>query len=102
MLLIDKAVINPNDGLFLDGYDGTLNLGWLTFLMLRIAVALYLVSSALAGFDRSALKPLEIFARLALAVLILARPMEIYGAALLASIALIGWHTLRSRDTVPA
>lgn len=102
MLLIDKAVINPNDGLFLDGYDGTLNLGWLTFLMLRIAVALYLLSSALAGFDRSALKPLEIFARLALAVLILARPMEIYGAALLASIALIGWHTLRSRDTVPA
>lgn len=102
MLLIDKAVINPNDGLFLDGYDGTLNLGWLAYLMLRIAVALYLVSSALAGFDRSALKPLEIFARLALAVLILARPMEIYGAALLASIALIGWHTLRSRDTVPA
>jgi TRAP transporter 4TM/12TM fusion protein len=102
MLLIDKAVINPNDGLFLDGYDGTLNLGWLAYLMLRIAVALYLVSSALASFDRSKLKPLEVFARLALAVLILARPIEIYGVALVASIALVGWHTVRNRDTVPA
>jgi len=102
LLLIDKAVINPNDGLFLAGYDGTINLGWLGFLVLRVAVALYLVSSALAAFDRSALKPLEIFVRLALAVLILARPMEVYGIALAAAAVLVGWHALRNRDGVPA
>ena len=51
LLLIDKAVIDPNNGLFLAGYDGSHNFGWLALLMLRIAVALYLVSSALARFD---------------------------------------------------
>jgi len=102
LLLIDKAVINPNDGLFLAGYDGTINLGWLVFLLLRVAVALYLVSSALAAFDRKALKPAEIFVRLALAVLILARPMEIYGVALAAAALLVGWHTLQNRDRVAA
>jgi TRAP-type uncharacterized transport system fused permease subunit len=102
LLLIDKAVIDPNNGLFLSGYDGSINFGWLLLLMLRIAVALYLVSSALAAFDRKALKPIEIAARLAIAVLILARPIEIYGVALVAGVALVGWHTLRSKDAVPA
>ncbi|MDB9707299.1 TRAP transporter fused permease subunit [Planktotalea frisia] len=102
LLLIDKAVIDPNNGLFLSGYDGSINFGWLLLLMLRIAVALYLVSSALAAFDRKALKPIEIAARLAIAVLILARPIEIYGVALVAGVALVGWHTLRNKDAVPA
>ena len=102
LLLIDKAVINPNDGLFLTGYDGMINLGRLGFLVLRVAVALYLVSSALAAFDRSALRPLEILVRLALAVLILTRPMEVYGISLAAAALLVGWHTLRNRDGVPA
>ena len=70
--------------------------------MLRVAVALYLVSSALAAFDRSALRPLEILVRLALAVLILTRPMEVYGISLAAAALLVGWHTLRNRDGVPA
>ena len=102
LLLIDKAVIDPNNGLFLAGYDGSLNFGWLALLMLRIAVALYLVSSALAGFDRKALKPIEIFTRLAIAVLILAHPTEIYGLALAGGFALVAWHTLRSRDELTA
>ena len=102
LLLIDKAVVDPNSGLFLAGYDGTTNFGWLVFLMLRISVALYLVSSALAAFDRKALKPIEIFARLAIAALILARPIEVYGIALAVGIALVGWHTLRNKDAVPA
>ena len=102
LLLIDKAVIDPNNGLFLVGYDGSFNFGWLALLMLRIAVALYLVSSALAGFDRKALKPIEIFTRLAIAVLILAHPTEIYGLALAGGFALVAWHTLRSRDELTA
>jgi TRAP transporter 4TM/12TM fusion protein len=101
LLLIDKAVIDPNNGLFLVGYDGSFNFGWLALLMLRIAVALYLVSSALAGFDRKALKPIEIFTRLAIAVLILAHPTEIYGLALAGGFVLVAWHTLRSRDELP-
>ena len=102
LLLIDKAVINPSDGLFLAGYNGTINLVWLGFLVLRVAVALYLVSSALAAFDLKGLKPMEIFVRLALAVFILARPIEVYGIALAAAAVLVGWHTMRNRDGVPA
>jgi len=102
LLLIDKAVIDPNNGLFLAGYDGSHNFGWLALLMLRIAVALYLVSSALARFDRKALKPIEIFSRLAIAVLILAHPTEIYVLALAGGFALVAWHTLRNRDELQA
>jgi hypothetical protein len=88
--------------LFLAGYDGSHNFVWLALLMLRIAVALYLVSSALARFDRKALKPIEIFSRLAIAVLILAHPTEIYVLALAGGFALVAWHTLSSRDELQA
>ena len=64
-------------------------------------MALYLVSSALAGFDRKALKPIMICTRLIIAVLILARPTEIYGLALAGGFVLVAWHTLRSRDELP-
>jgi TRAP transporter 4TM/12TM fusion protein len=102
LLLIDKAVIDPNTGLFLSGYDGSVDVGWLIFLMFRITLALYLVSSALAAFDRKALSGVEIFLRLAIAVLILARPTEAYGLALAAGVALIGWHIFRHRGAAPA
>ena len=97
LLLIDKAVIDPLTGGFLDGYDGTVDWGWLSFLMARLGLALYLVSSALAGYDWKALKAPEIFIRLALAVLILSRPMDIYAPSILAGIALIIFHYVRSQ-----
>ena len=97
LLLINKAVIDPSSGGFLAGYDGTSDTGWLIFLVARVALALYLVSSALAGYDRKALGFAEIGIRLIIAALVLFRPMEVYGPAIAAGIAVVMVHALRNR-----
>ena len=97
LLLIDKAVIDPNTGLLLDGYDGSVDLTWLAFLLARLVLALYLVSSALAAFDHKTLNIVEIGIRVGIAVLILARPAEVYWLAIAAGLAVIGIHFLQSR-----
>ncbi len=102
LLLIDRAVIDPSNGQFLPGYSGEVNIGWLAFLIARLALALFLVSSALAAFDRKPLGLLEVAARLAIAILILSRPMEAYGPAIAAGAAVIGLHVFRSREEAAA
>lgn len=102
LLLIDKAVIDPASGAYLAGYDGEINTGWLAFLVARLALSLYLVSSALAAFDRKALSTVEIVIRLAIAILILSRPMEVYAPAILAGMAVLGFHVFRNREKMPA
>jgi len=102
LLLIDQAVIDPNSGTFLSGHDGNINILGLMFLLGRVVLALYLVSSALAGFDRFSLSILQISIRFAVAVLILAKPIEIYGLAVAAGIGLILFHYLsRTRAGPP-
>ncbi len=59
--------------------------------------ALYLVSSSLANFDRKALGSVEVAIRLAVAVLIMVRPAEVYVPALAAGVLIIGVHMFRSR-----
>lgn len=102
LLLIDKAILDPQTGRFIAGYDGDIDYGWLAVLIVRVAFALYLVSSALAGFDRKALSAIEIVVRLALAVLILFRPFEVYGPALAAAAVLVAYHLVRNRETLRA
>ena len=102
LLLIDKAVIDPTNGQFLPGYDGTTDWGWLAFLVARLGLALFLVSSALSAYDRKALGVVEIAIRLGVAVLILAKPMEVYGPAIAAGIVVIAVHSFRSKDEAPA
>lgn len=97
LLLIDKAVIDPDTGVFLAGYDGTINFPWLAFLFARLALALYLVSSALSAYDHKALNGIEILFRLLIAVLILFKPAEIYGPAIVAGIVIVAFHLIRSR-----
>ena len=97
LLLIDQAIVDPATGTYLAGYDGTTNPGWLMFLIVRLALALFLISSALAGFDRKALSWVEIAVRLVLAVLIMSRPAEVYGLAIVAGIVVIGAHLLQAR-----
>ena len=67
---------------YLPGYDGTVDPGGLAWLVFRLAVALYLVASALSRFDAARLSAAEIAVRLALAVLLLVKAPEIAGAAL--------------------
>ncbi|MEP0942416.1 MAG: TRAP transporter fused permease subunit [Rhizobiaceae bacterium] len=97
LLLIDKAVIDPTNGNLLAGYDGQVDVAWLSFLIARVAMALFLVSSALAAYDRKSLSVVEIAVRLGVAVLILFRPAEVYGPAIIAGIGLIGFHVFQSR-----
>jgi len=74
-LLIEAAVRDPtalpSAAQYLPGYDGQLNLGALIWLLIRLTIALYLIASALAGFDRRSLSTIEIILRLGLAVLIM-------------------------------
>ena len=72
------------------------------FIVARLAVTLYLVSSALAAYDRKSLSAVEIAVRLAIAVLIIFYPLEVYLPALIAGIGIIGFHVLRNRTVVPA
>ena len=103
LLLIDKAVLDPASvGNFLPGYDGEFHAGWLVFLIARLVLALYLVSSSLSAYDRKALGGGEIAIRLAVAVLIMVRPVEFYAPALAAGAAIIGLHVFRSRTAAQA
>ena len=102
LLLIQDAVIDPQSptGAYLAGYDGRVHLAALAGLLGRLAVALYLISSALAAFDRAPLAYWEIAVRLALAALLLAKPELIWISALLASLALLAVHAMRSQHKV--
>ena len=98
LLLIDKAIIDPASGGFIEGYDGNINYSWLALLIGRIVLALFLVASALAGFDRRSLTSIEIAMRLIIAILILAIPVEIYGFAIFAGVSVLGFHFIKNKD----
>ncbi|MGR3500928.1 TRAP transporter fused permease subunit [Pseudaestuariivita sp.] len=99
LLLIPEAVLDPRSsaGAYLPGYDGALRLGALALLLGRLALALYLVSSAMAAFDRRRLAAWEIMARLGLAVLLLSRVESLWLAAAALSVAALALHAWRSR-----
>jgi len=102
ILIIEAAVLDPSSlasaAKYLPGYDGVLQIGPLLWLLFRLAIALYLVASALAAFDRSRLSLPEIIFRLALAVLIMFKAAEIHAVALLAAILWLGFHFARNRE----
>ena len=104
LLLIDKAVIDPASGSFayLPGYDGSVHWDWLALLLARVGLALFLLSSALAAFDRKALSRLEIVARIALAVLIMFKPVAVFGPASIAALALLTYHYFRTKTAKAA
>ena len=79
---------------WLPGYDGSIDFGGLAWLVLRLAVALYLVASALSRFDRARLSAVETALRLALAVLLLVKTQEIAIGALCAAALLLALHYL--------
>ncbi|MGH1465952.1 MAG: TRAP transporter fused permease subunit [Cognatishimia sp.] len=102
ILLIDAALTDPSNGRFLPGYDGDFHPFLLILLIARVALALYLVSSALAVFDRQALRSYEVVVRTALAALILFKPVEVYGVAIAAAVALLVLHAIKSRGSEAA
>ena len=105
LLLIEAAVLDPDTtsgSRYLESYDGELHLFSLGLLIAKLLLALYLLATALAAFDRRALGPLEIVLRLALAVLVLAKIPLLFIPATLASIVLIVFHVANNKVTTTA
>ena len=95
LLLIDEAILNPQSSggsVFLPGYDGGFHFTSFAMLVGRLLLGLYLLSSALAAFDRKPLAFWEVIVRLALAVLIMARPEAIWIGAISLSVLLLVIH----------
>ena len=102
LLIIEAAVLDPaslpSAAKYLPGYDGSLHIAALLWLLVKLIVALYLLASALAAFDRKSLTAAEIMLRLALAVAIMFKPVEIHAPALLAAIVLLVFHYARNQN----
>lgn len=103
ILLIDAAIIDPAASTsgavtYLPGYDGTRDIAELVFLLIRVVVALYLLASALAGFDRVTLSPQMVAVRLAIAVLILARIDVIAWSAVAIALLVLVMHARLGRN----
>ncbi|MEM6939567.1 MAG: TRAP transporter fused permease subunit [Pseudomonadota bacterium] len=104
LLLIDQALIDPTSPIRapLPGYENGVSVMALVWLLARLALALYLVASALAGYDAHPLNAVSILLRLAVAVGVLMRPEVVQMAALAAAIGLLSWHHLARQRVEPA
>lgn len=103
LLLIEQAQISPTSSAgtieYLPGYDGTLDIGALVLLLMRLLLALYLLASALARHDAGALPVWNWGGRLILAALVMFFDPQIYIPAIVAGIALIAiGHFLPKRE----
>lgn len=102
ILLIKAAVLDPasipSAEQYLDGYDGELHLWPLVWLLLRLGVALYLIASALARFDKQPMAGWETLARLALALGVMMSNPNMHVGALLMAVALVVFHRRTRKD----
>ncbi|MEL6807889.1 MAG: TRAP transporter fused permease subunit [Pseudomonadota bacterium] len=97
LLLIEQAVTITNDAgqrALIEGYTGVVDWGQLGLLLARIALCLYLVSSALARYDRLRLAQWEVTLRLLVAVLVLWKTPLVMTVGLVAAALLLVWHHL--------
>ncbi|MBY6048327.1 TRAP transporter permease [Vannielia litorea] len=100
LLLIEEAVTvtDPNgQKALIEGYTGVVDWGAMSLLGLRLVLALYLIASALARYDRGALARWEVALRLLVAVLVMWKtlPVMLTGVALAAL--LLGFHAVQAR-----
>ncbi len=102
ILLIEAAIIDPTntsgERIYLPGYDGVFNLGALVVLLLRLLLALYLLASALARFDKTTMPHWEWPVRLLLAALVMSGQPAVWGPAVVAAIGLILLHRFRGKS----
>lgn len=105
LLLIEAAVLDPSAGpgtiAYLPGHDGKTDWGAIVMLLPRVALALYLLASALARYDRAKLPFWDVALRLGLAALIMmSTPWVCWpsGCAALAWLALHRHRTRSNRD----
>ena len=103
ILLIEAAQIDPNAAAgasdpYLPRYDGSISSVALGLLLGRIVLALYLISSALAGYGRQRLSWNGIVTRLALAILIMTNVQWVIWCAIIATLALLSASRFSSRE----
>ncbi len=79
---------------FLPGYDGTVSLAMIGWLLFKLIVVLYLLASALSRQDRTGLSPVGIVFRILLGILILLKTPVISISALVVAGAYLTYHHL--------
>ncbi len=97
LLLVPEAVTitDPNGRtMLIEGYSGEIEWMALGLLTLRILLALYLLASAFARFDRGAMPLWEVFLRLMLVVLVLWKSPAVMLTGIVLAILLIVLHAL--------
>jgi len=99
ILLIEQAqVMQSIDGgisdkkEYLPGYDGTIHLAALSWLLFKLAVVLYLVASALSRYDKFGLSMIDMAVRFVLALLILLKLPFIANSALVVAALYLAFH----------
>jgi len=100
LLLIEAAQIAPvleggtTEKTYLPGYDGTIHLASLGWLLVRLVFALYLVASALSRQDKHRLAKWEIGVRLLLALLVILKDSLIADVAIGVALLYLAYHHL--------
>ena len=97
LLLIEEAVtVLDSNGqrVFIEGYGSEIDLASLSALLLRIILALYLLASALARFDRGPIGKAEMWVRLFLVVLILWKTAILMWIGIILAIAVLLFHRI--------
>ncbi len=101
LLLIEQAQLAPAAGdaakQFLPGYDGSIDVAGLCWLLIRLVLSLYLIASALSRFDAGRLSGWEIAVRLVLAVIVLLKTPELAATAYVLALAYLVSHHLIAR-----
>lgn len=111
LLLIEAAIVAPAgveivlpDGSispYVAGYESGIQTGDVLAIIARLIVGLYLLASALAGYDLMRLAKWEIALRLLLFVLVLAKSVMVFAPAILAAFVYLIWHWQRSKSVAP-
>jgi TRAP-type uncharacterized transport system fused permease subunit len=100
LLLIEQAVTitdSMGNRALIEDYSGEVEVMALIWLGLRLVLALYLMASALARFDRAAMPGWEVALRLLIAVLVLWKTPLVMGVGLAGAVLLIGGHHMLAR-----
>ena len=101
LLLIEQAQLAPAAGdaakQFLPGYDGSIDIAGLCWLLIRLVLSLYLIASALSRFDARRLSGWEVAGRLILAVIVLLKTPKLAVTAFVLALAYLVFHHLMAR-----
>lgn len=106
LLLIDQAIENPETYAaatpYIAGYDGVRDWPALAWLIARLGLALYLLASALARFDRARLATWEMAVRLAAALAIMSSVVLLSAVGIAIGAALIARQIMMTPASAPA